>query len=665
MFDFLLSALNFLTRLLITLNQILTAGIAITTLSLLLYSLTFNLRDRVARSFSLLMACIVVVFSADVAASLSVSLSDAEAWLRLQWLGIAFIPATGFHFSDALLATTGRPSRGRRRMGIRLGYAASTALWVLAASTDIIVQSGASDASAVHLQPGPLFPLFALSFVGASALVIVNLYRAYRRCLTSTTRRRMGYLLVASIAPAIGTFPYLLAVGGRPASLHPFLFWLTVVLGNLAVGGLLTLMAYSVAFFGSPQPDRVIRSRLFQWFLRGPVVVSSALAVMVIVNRAAAWLGAEAWKITPFFLVATLLGLQFAINLARIPFERRLFYGGGKDREDVWRLQRLEERLLTTGDVHDFLESVLAAACDLLRVPSAFVAAVGPEGMSVEVRVGPDDPESDKAPWPLSIIPASNGAQPADVQATVQPSPDSGLFVWRDFWVIPLHARPDAEAGGERETVIGLLGLRARAPHPDLNDEEREVLARLAERAAAALADRVLQQRVFTALDALMPQIDTIQRLRAAARYSGATALMSPNGLPPDTDLAQVVKDALNHYWGGPKLTASPLLRLRVVENALRDHDGNAANAVRAVLLRAIESIRPEGQRKFTGDWLLYNILEMKFLQGRRVRDVAMRLAVSEADLYRKQRVALEEVARAIAGMERDAAERVAERNSQ
>ena len=45
----------------------------------------------------------------------------------------------------------------------------------------------------------------------------------------------------------------------------------------------------------------------------------------------------------------------------------------------------------------------------------------------------------------------------------------------------------------------------------------------------------------------------------------------------------------------------------------------------------------------------------MKFLQGWRVRDVAMRLAVSEADLYRKQRVALEEVARAIAQMEREA----------
>jgi hypothetical protein len=34
----------------ITINQILTAGIAITAFSLLLYALSFNLRDRVARS---------------------------------------------------------------------------------------------------------------------------------------------------------------------------------------------------------------------------------------------------------------------------------------------------------------------------------------------------------------------------------------------------------------------------------------------------------------------------------------------------------------------------------------------------------------------------------------------------------------------------------------
>jgi hypothetical protein len=59
---------------------------------------------------------------------------------------------------------------------------------------------------------------------------------------------------------------------------------------------------------------------------------------------------------------------------------------------------------------------------------------------------------------------------------------------------------------------------------------------------------------------------------------------------------------------------------------------------------------------------MLYNILEMKFLEGRKVRDIAMRLAMSEADLYRKQRIAIEAVAHAMADMERQAAIRAAER---
>ena len=48
-----------------TLNQILTAGIAITAFSLFLYALSFNLRDRVARSFALILLGVVVVFTAD------------------------------------------------------------------------------------------------------------------------------------------------------------------------------------------------------------------------------------------------------------------------------------------------------------------------------------------------------------------------------------------------------------------------------------------------------------------------------------------------------------------------------------------------------------------------------------------------------------------------
>jgi len=89
-----------------------------------------------------------------------------------------------------------------------------------------------------------------------------------------------------------------------------------------------------------------------------------------------------------------------------------------------------------------------------------------------------------------------------------------------------------------------------------------------------------------------------------------------------------------------------------VVQKAVREHQDNPSNALRAILRQAVEQIRPEGERRFTAEWILYNILEMKFLQGHKVREVAMRLAMSEADLYRKQRIAIEYVAKKIVEME-------------
>jgi hypothetical protein len=151
--------------------------------------------------------------------------------------------------------------------------------------------------------------------------------------------------------------------------------------------------------------------------------------------------------------------------------------------------------------------------------------------------------------------------------------------------------------------------------------------------------------------------MDMVQRLRAASRYDGSPLLAVSQETLEHKTLSRWVKDALGHYWGGPKLTQSPLLNLHVVQKAMEDHERNPANALRDILTKAIEKTRPDGERRFTGEWLLYNILEMKFMEGRKVRDIARRLAMSEADLYRKQRVAIETVAAAILEMEQTARE--------
>ncbi|MBI2333835.1 MAG: hypothetical protein HYU84_17060, partial [Chloroflexi bacterium] len=86
-----------------TINQILTAGIAITAFSLFLYSLSFNLRDRVARSFAIILLCVVIVFTAESLQDNTTSIPALDLLMRLQWFGLAFLPAAYLHLSDALL----------------------------------------------------------------------------------------------------------------------------------------------------------------------------------------------------------------------------------------------------------------------------------------------------------------------------------------------------------------------------------------------------------------------------------------------------------------------------------------------------------------------------------------------------------------------------------
>jgi hypothetical protein len=136
------------------------------------------------------------------------------------------------------------------------------------------------------------------------------------------------------------------------------------------------------------------------------------------------------------------------------------------------------------------------------------------------------------------------------------------------------------------------------------------------------------------------------------------TSLPQPIHASPidDPAFSRWVKDALSHYWGGPKLTRSPLLSLTVVAQAREQSGGDAVRALRTVLQQAIEALRPPGKQSMTAtEWTLYNILDLKFRQGRRMRDIAYRLAVSESDLYRKQRVAIDEMARRLAAMELEA----------
>ncbi len=630
------------------LNQSLSAAVAIIAGSFFLYSFARDMRNRVARAFSALLFFVTVTYIGDLGVSYSNSLVASIPWLRFQWIGIAFAPAAYVHLSHAILTMTGLPSRGRRRWAVRLLYLLAAAFLALVTWTDLIVQDPVTE-PAPHFQPGPVFSLFVIYFVGSVIFSLWFVIRARRRTLTQATHRRMTYLLLPYPAPALAVFPFLLISGQLLASPLVFYGLLTLVDGTLVV--MLTFMSYAMAFIGALLPDRMIKAQMLQFFLRGPVVAIAVLAVVVWVPRASGVLGLPGNEVMPFLTVAVILFLQWAITLARPYLERWLIYIG--DQTEFRRIQEVEARLLTGADFHQLLDTILTSICDYLRVKSAFVASAMNGSPRLEWAIGlRDDFHSELEEAGGLPTNTANG----DLPALNDIIPSGDVLIWREFWLLPLHHQLSSE---DKPRLVGLLGIVAPdVPEHGLEEEHWRVLMGLASRAAEVLEDRRLQSEVFAALEGILPEMSAIQHMREASRRGGFEALTIPQeDILSSPTFVQKVKDALAHYWGGPQLTDDSLMSLAVVRQALHEHEGNPQRAMRAVLQGAIEKLRPEGQRSMTTtEWILYNILEMRFIQGRKVRDVAMRLAMSESDLYRKQRVAIESVTATIAKMERAAA---------
>lgn len=633
-----------LTNLLALINDVLEAAIVIFGSAVVLYNLPHWRRDRVTRAFSNLIIFVVIVYLTELLASRTIAPLSAETWLRLGWIGIALVPAAQYHLSDTLLTTTGHFSR-RRLVFVGIFYLVGLLVLGLALTTHLFASTLVPVPRAPHLRSGPLFWLFTLYYVGVAAAGIYNVWFARQRCVTSTTRRRMTVILLAFLAAPLGVFPYQLINNASQIRLP---IWLLLILGNLVVGLMFALLTYYLAYFGRVSPDRVVRVRLFKFMARVPMTGTIVLLVYVLVNRTSPLLGLPADTMAAIAVVAAVMLVEWAVHNYKRPLERVLQLNNDPD---VRRIQELSERILTTRDLHQFLESVLTATCDALRTPTAFVAAITADGPRLEVVVGPLRAPDDL--W-----------EAESWQNLTSDSPElersNEFILWHNYWIHPLYDR-------SQEFMLGILGMEGRSATPNLSPDETLVFQRLLHQAASALEDRLLQQEVFAAVEGLLPEITALQRRRSAATYGSAPQLTQSltrsahsaseeETILNDPGFGDMVRDALSHYWGGPKLTESPLIGLQVVQEALAEHEGNPTKALRAILQRAIEQQRPLGERRMTAtEWILYNILELKFVQGQKVRDIARRLAMSESDLYRKQRVAIENVARAVSQMEREA----------
>jgi hypothetical protein len=613
-----------------TVSEILSAGIAITAFALLLYALTFNQKDRIARSFTLILICVVTVFAADALGSTATKPGDIELWLRIQWIGILYLPPTYLQFSDAILSTTGKPSKGKRRWSIRITYLISSFFLITIPLNLFLGPLVINDEPAAFLQATLLTNTFSLYYGLSMVASWINFTRAYQRTTTPTTRRRMFYLITGALAPALGSFPYLL-YGSSFASEHAFIFWIVVMISNTLVGGLIVMMSYSISFFGVNWPDRVVKRRLFKWIMRGPVTAIVALGITTIIRRGGSFFGIEYSALVPITMALSILMMEFVITLFSPVWEKWIF--STIDQEEVDLITDLSDRLMTRNDLKQFLEAVLAAVGDRFQSKSVFIAAFENNALTMVVSQG-DTGFLEENHLEENILPVmANYGTRTDV------------FRWGNYLLMPLFEREN-----EERILLGILGIE-QDPSIEFDTDEKQVLVLLSNRIVLALINRNLQTEVFKKAKELNPQFEQFQKMRAESRFPSVDELTETDFTVSD-DLSNWVKDALTHFWGGPKLSESPLLELNIVKKALEENRQNPTNALRAVLKSAIDSVKPAGDRKFTGEWILYNILEMKFLQGKRVREVALKLAMSEADLYRKQRVAIETVASAIMEME-------------
>jgi hypothetical protein len=629
------------------LNDVLQAAIVIFGTAVALYNLPHSFRDRVTRAFNSLLIFVSIVYFSELLVTRTVNGSAAELYIRLGWIGITMVPAAQFHLADALLVTTGDLSL-RRRLLVRVWYLTGVAFFLMAIFSDAVVDRMVALPRAPHLSAGPLFPVFAIYYWAITVTSVLYVWRARKRCITRTTHKRMTMIFAAYLAAPLAVFPYLL-ISSNPELNISVLFWLLLLTGNVVISVMFALLTYYIAYFGAVSPDRVVRVRLFKFMARVPMAATILLLVYVATAQAGSLLGLEPTTTMAIAMGATIILVEWAVHAFKRPLER-LFQL--TDEPEVRRIQELSERVLTTRDLHQFLDSVLAATCEVIRTPTAFVVGFTPSGPRLEAVIGPlADPEQELEDEDLQALAQSTGYQhsgPVDLET-------SGSFIlWRDYWIKPLYSE-------QGNVLLGIFGVKARSEQPNLNEIEKVAFDRLTDQAAGALADRILQQEVFAAVEGLLPQITEFQRRRSAATFGGAPVLTSLSSgsdavLFNEPEFNAMVWDALSHYWGGPKLTESPLMRLQVVQRAIDEHDGNPTRALREILLKAVEQQRPEGERSMTtAEWILYNILELKFIQGHRVRDVARRLAMSESDLYRKQRVAIENVARTISTMESEA----------
>ena len=143
--------------------------------------MSFNLKDKVARAFAFIMACVVVVFVSETVAEVVSSPKWVELWYQIQWVGIILLPVAYLVISDAVLATTGRPSRGRRTRLIKINFIISLVFLATIPFSILVGPLVTENVVAPHLERTSLTWIFTAFYVLNMIWAWVNFQRAYHR----------------------------------------------------------------------------------------------------------------------------------------------------------------------------------------------------------------------------------------------------------------------------------------------------------------------------------------------------------------------------------------------------------------------------------------------------------------------------------------------------
>jgi hypothetical protein len=629
-------------------NQFLSAAVLIVSFSLLAYIPLQNRQSDLARALCILIAAVVIVYSGDVLMPLA-SREETLTFLgQVQWLGIALVPAAYVHLTNALLMV-GRHGRlaQRMRLLVYLSYVGSAGFLALVLlGTGLIVRGDLPNGPIAQFRAGPLFWAYCLFFLIGVLAAFGAIIETYRSALTPSQRRRMRYLGITFAAPGIGVFPFL--VLGAPDSVPTSAILLFQALASFTVMIMITVMTYSIAFQGVLRPDRLIKQDFLRWWLYGPFVGLAIILCIRIVPTLERRLGLPGDALLTFSVM--IMTVLMPIFVSRVkPYLDALVYT--QDHDEIDYLRNLPRNVFTRADLRALLENSLVAMCGALRVDTGFViaAAENNEGFSVKAVCG-----SKQAvrrflhEHPLAhLIAAARTTPPRSLESV---APAEAFLVRDPFWILPLRS-PDGEFLG----ALGLGSTEQSVQQALLHPESRNLLVTLAHQMELALTTVEIQQQLFATLRGLGPEMQSLQQLSSRLEQATPADLdaSDPQNVVLQPEFPQLVKEALTQFWGGPKLADSPLLSLRSVRRMYDGQGGSPTRALQMVLRQAISNLRPDDQLDPSAqEWLLYNLLEGRFLQRKTVRDVANRLAMSESDFYRKQRIAVEEVARQLALME-------------